>query len=363
MRALRDVIADLIREEGPISVARYMGLCLGHPTLGYYTTRDPFGADGDFITAPEISQMFGELIGLWAAQTWLDQGRTPPIRLIEIGPGRGALMADALRAIARAAPPLVEGARVTLVETSPVLEAKQRAALQGAPAGVSLDWAQATEPVLDGPAVILANELLDALPVRQFQRTASGWRERLVGLDAAGGLVFGLSEPVSGSVAGPGWDAPMGAIIEVSPAADALVGAVAGHVARTGGAALFIDYGSDRSGWGDTLQAMRRHAFVDPLAAPGEADLTVQIDFARVAALARAAGAGVHGPVTQAAFLDALGLARRAATLKARATPEQAARIDGDVARLTDGAERGMGGLFKVIAFTTADAPAPPGFA
>jgi SAM-dependent MidA family methyltransferase len=365
-RTLKQVIVDLIRQDGPMTVERYMALCLGHPTLGCYTTRDPFGEAGDFTTAPEISQMFGELIGLWAAQVWLDQGHARPLALVEIGPGRGTLMADALRAIQRAAPPLLAGATVELIETSLVLRERQRHAL--AATGVALRWHDSIRPALDGPAIILANELLDALPVRQFVRMGNpqhqGWRERLVGADADGGLRFGLSAPLPAAMdpqAGAG-HAP-GTIIERSPASDRLVTDVAGHVARAGGAALFIDYGSDRSGSGDTLQAVSRHRFVDPLASPGEADLTVQVDFARVAGLAAQAGAAVHGPVRQGALLRALGLEARAQSLKARATPEQAGAIDAAVARLTETGERGMGDLFKAIAFTRADAPPIPGFA
>ncbi len=195
MTALRDEIARLIAAEGPISVARYMALCLGHPTLGYYTTRDPFGAAGDFTTAPEISQMFGELIGLWAGQVWLDMGAPSPVRLVEVGPGRGTLMADALRALGRAIPAFARAAQVCMVETSPVLAARQRQAL--AASGFAVEWRTAVEEALDGPTILIANELLDALPIRQYVATPGGWRERLVGRGDDGGLIFGLSDVVA----------------------------------------------------------------------------------------------------------------------------------------------------------------------
>ncbi len=366
-RSLKQAIAALVRSEGPITVERYMALCLGHPGLGYYMTRDPFGEAGDFVTAPEISQMFGELLGLWAAQVWFDQGHAGPLALVEIGPGRGTLMADALRAIQRAAPSLLAGARVTLVETSPVLRERQRRTLQGAPAGIGLHWRDSIDSILDGPAIILANELLDALPVRQFVRGADPrreiWHERLVEIDADGSLRFGLSGilPAACAPLDAGPCAP-GTIVERSPAAQQLVAQVAAHVATAGGAALFLDYGADRSGFGDTLQAVSRHRFVDPLADPGNADLTVQVDFARLRRIAANAGAAVQGPATQAVFLDRLGLRARAQALKARATPEQAAAIDAAVARLTEGGRRGMGELFKALAFTGTDAPPVPGF-
>ncbi len=353
---LKDHIAGLIRQEGPISVARYMALSLGHPTLGYYTTRDPFGAAGDFTTAPEISQMFGELIGLWAAQAWLDMGAPPHARLIEIGPGRGTLMADALRAIGRAVPAMAKRVAVVMVETSPVLRDAQARKLAGAPARIA--WATTVEEALQGPCVVIANELLDALPVRQFVRTPEGWRERLVGLDAGGGLVFGLAGDVSAQIAAT---APVGAVLEVPEASDGLVATVAAHLAREGGAALLIDYGSGEAGFGDTLQAVRRHAFADPLGEPGEADLTTQVNFARAAAVARAAGAAAHPLLTQGELLSRLGLHQRAAALKAKATPAQGAAIDAAVHRLTEDGATGMGALFKALAVSHPSLT-PPGF-
>lgn len=360
MPALKDALVALISEEGPISVERYMALCLGHPTLGYYTTRDPFGADGDFTTAPEISQIFGELLGLWAAQVWLDMGAPVSCRLIEIGPGRGTLMADALRAMARALPAAADRLAVHMVETSPVLRRRQQAALGERASRIT--WHERIEPALDGPVIILANELLDALPVRQFIATPDGWRERLVGLSADGGLCFGLAP---GTTACLGALLPAGTVLEVPQAADGLVGTLAAHVGSQGGAALLIDYGAAEAGTGDTLQAVQRHRFVDPLAEPGEADLTTQVQFARVRTAAMASKARVHGPVEQGVFLARLGLAERAEALMRHASQPQAAAIAAATERLAgmDGrAPTAMGILFKAIALTHPALGRLPGF-
>ena len=356
MSALKAELVRLIAEEGPLPVSRFMALCLGHPRHGYYMTRDPFGAAGDFTTAPEISQMFGEMIGLWVAHLWQEMGAPTRFALIEIGPGRGTLMADMLRAT-RIVPGFQEAAAVHLVETSPVLREIQAATLTGKAEPI---WHERIETALDGPAIIVANELLDALPLDQFVMTDQGWRERLVGLDAEGRLALGLAATAS-DAAGPA-TAPPGAILEQPLAALSLVSSVASHVARAGGGALFIDYGSLQSGFGDTLQAMRRHAFVDPLEEPGEADLTVHVDFARMAQAARRAGAATHGPVRQAEFLLALGLTERAQALSAKARPEQAASIGAAFDRLTERGATGMGDLFKVLAFSHPDLPPLPGF-
>jgi SAM-dependent MidA family methyltransferase len=354
--ALKAELIRLIAEEGPLPVSRFMALCLGHPRHGYYMTRDPFGAQGDFTTAPEISQMFGEMIGLWAAHLWQATGSPSRFALIEIGPGRGTLMADMLRAT-RIVPGFHAAAAVHLVETSPVLREIQAATLAGK---AEPSWHERVETALEGPAIIVANELLDALPLDQFVMTDQGWRERLVGLDGEGRLAFGLAATASGE-AGPA-TAPPGAILEQPLAALSLVSTVASHLARAGGGALFIDYGSLQSGFGDTLQAMRRHAFVDPLDEPGEADLTVHVDFARMAQAALRAGAATHGPVRQADFLLALGLAERAEALSRKATPEQAASINSAFDRLTERGATGMGNLFKVLAVSHPGLPPLPGF-
>ncbi|MCJ2013061.1 class I SAM-dependent methyltransferase [Methylobacterium sp. J-076] len=354
MSPLGREIAALIRETGPIGIDRYMALCLGHPVHGYYRTRDPLGARGDFTTAPEISQMFGELIGAWAAWVHRAMGAPAPLLLAELGPGRGTLMADALRALASAAP----GTRIAphLVETSEVLRQAQAQRL----AGTGATWHDSPDTLPDGPAIILANEFFDCLPVRQFVRTAAGWHERLVGLGEDAGLAFGLSpEPVAGIAA----DMPTGAVVSVPGPALALVRGLARRVCAQGGVLLLVDYGHVRPGYGDTLQALADHAFADPLAAPGEADLTCHVDFAALGLAAREAGAAVHGPVDQADFLTGLGLHERAGRLKLRADATQADAIDAAVARLTDRRPEGMGCLFKVMAIAAPGLGPLPGLA
>lgn len=355
MSALKAELARLIRDEGPLSISRYMALCLGHPRHGYYMTRDPFGAQGDFTTAPEISQMFGELIGLWAGTVWRMMGEPASVRLIELGPGRGTLMADALRA-ARALPGFRDALSVHLVEMSPVLRQAQARTLAGMADPI---WHDGVADALDGPAIVIANEFLDALPLDQFVRTQDGWRERLVGLDMQGGLAFGLAtEPETAF----SLDAPQGAVIEQPLAALDVVATVSHHLAQAGGAALFIDYGASRSGFGDTLQAVKSQLYADPLTEPGEADLTVHVDFERMAQAGLRAGASVNGPVTQRDFLGALGLAQRAQALSGKATPEQGQAISAAFDRLTELGTTGMGELFKVLALSHPGLPALPGF-
>jgi SAM-dependent MidA family methyltransferase len=352
--ALKAELIHLIRDDGPMSVSRYMALCLGHPRHGYYMTRDPFGAQGDFTTAPEISQMFGELIALWAANVWQAMGSPAAIRLIELGPGRGTLMADVLR-VATGLSAFRAALSVHLVETSPALRAVQGRTLAGKSEPV---WHETIATALDGPVLVIANEFLDALPLDQFVMTPQGWRERLVGLDGQGGLGFGLSAMAAElSLA-----APADAVLEQPTIAFDIVATLSRHLRQAGGAALFIDYGSAQSGFGDTLQAMKRHGFVPVLAAPGEADLTVHVDFARMAQAALRAGAAVHGPVTQAEFLLALGLAERAQALSRKAVPDQAQAITAAFERLTQAGATGMGDLFKALALSHPGLPPLPGF-
>ena len=334
-------LGALIAAEGPITVERYMALCLGHPVHGYYRTRDPLGASGDFTTAPEISQMFGELIGLWAAAVWDGMGRPSPVRLVELGPGRGTLMRDALRAVAAAAPAFRAALDLHLVETSPPLRAAQAEALRAAgPA-----WHDDVDAVRGGPAIVLANEFFDALPARQLVRDRGAWRERLVGLDGDR-LVFGLAAEPDRTVTAA---APEGSVLTLGRAAAEVAGAIAARLAHDGGALLAIDYGHDRPGLGDTLQAVAAHRFADPLEAPGEADLTVHVDFSALARAVRAAGAVPQGPVSQGDFLRALGLDQRAARLTRDAPPERVAAVEAARARLVAEGPRGMGRLFKVL--------------
>ena len=352
-------IAELIAMEGPISVERYMGLALSHSRYGYYHSRDPFGEHGDFVTAPEISQIFGELIGLWAVDCWTRMGQPEKFALIELGPGRGTLMADALRA-GRLVPRFLEAASVHLVETSEALRAKQRETLETAQSsGHSLAWHESFAQIPEGPFILVANEFFDALPIRQYLRTAQGWRERLVGLGPDGRLDFGLSgEPMPDIRLA----APQGAVLEISSAGLALSREIATRLVGFGGAALIIDYGHTRQGFGDTLQAVRRHEFVPPLEAPGEADLTAHVDFTALGRVARAAGAALHGPVTQGRFLRELGIEARAQKLKQKASEAQAAEIELATARLIGNGPAEMGALFKAMAFSVPSLSTLAGF-
>jgi SAM-dependent MidA family methyltransferase len=338
-----------IAHEGPITVAAYMAACLHDPEGGYYAARPRLGADGDFITAPLISQMFGELIGLWAAEMWDRLGRPATVRLVELGPGDGTLMRDALRVLNRI-PGFAEAADLWLVEPSAPLQALQAAQLSGA----DVHWAKRLDEVPgDAPLLLIANEVLDCLPARQFVRTEMGWAERRVGLDAAGELAFGLSPP-PGGFEPPAFaaDAPMGAILELSSAQTALAEEIGLRVVEDGGAALLIDYGRDAPGFGDTLQALRAHTKVSPLATPGLADLTVHADFPTVASAAIQTGAATTKILSQAAFLRALGIEHRTGALivaaRAKGRADQAAVIERQYARLMDPDQ--MGTLFKVMA-------------
>ena len=308
--------------EGPISVSDYMAEAGAH----YYATRDPFGAAGDFTTAPEISQMFGELIGIWLADLWQRAGEPPATRYVELGPGRGTLAEDALRAMAGAGlvPP------VELVETSPLLRAAQAERL-------SARWHDdlSTMPQ-SGPLLVVANEFFDALPVRQFE----GQRELLVAWDGG----FRRDGAVE---------------TEDSPAALAIVAALARRICAQGGAALIVDYGHERPGTGDTLQAVSNHVYADPFESPGERDLTAHVDFHALASAARAAGARICGPAPQGAWLNAMGIKLRAASL-AKAVPERGAEIAAARTRLT--APDQMGRLFKVMALVAPAWPEPAGF-
>jgi SAM-dependent MidA family methyltransferase len=349
---LGEKLTAIIAANGPISIADYMSHCLADPAYGYYATRDPLGPAGDFVTAPEISQMFGELIGVWLVHAWRAAGAPAPAILAEAGPGRGTLMADILRA-AKSDPPFLNAVSVHLVETSPALREKQKTALAGINSPVT--WHERIEDVPDGPLFFIANEFFDALPIQQYVRGGSEWRERVVELDETGSLAFGL---------GPGRpdrsiaEAPEGAIFEVCPAAEVIMDTIAGRVAASGGAALIIDYGYGQAAFGDTLQAVRKHAFADPLADPGEADLTAHVDFAALAQSVRRAGAAARGPMDQGAFLLAAGLLERAGRLGAGKDAQTQDAI-GKAARRLAGSEA-MGSLFKVLAVTPAGLTLPP---
>ncbi len=350
---LHDILVRRIRAEGPMPVAEYMGLCLGHPEHGYYVTRDPLGRGGDFTTAPEISQMFGEMIGLWLAQAWIDRGSPGAFTLAEFGPGRGTLMADALRAAARV-PGFVEAAELWLVETSPALRRKQWEAL----GAHEPRWADAVDDLPEeGPLLVVANEFFDALPIRQFVVSDGALCERMVGLRGEA-LVLGLSPPVSGAALPEG--AEEGAVYETSPQSRTIAGALGARLSAQGGVVLAIDYGhAEPRASGDTLQAVRGHAYADPLDAPGEADLTAHVDFLALAKAAEREGATVWGVRGQGPLLDWLGIRLRAAMLE-KAQPDRAEEIRAALARLTE--PDAMGTLFKALALSGDDIP-PPGFA
>jgi NADH dehydrogenase [ubiquinone] 1 alpha subcomplex assembly factor 7 len=359
MNALEARIAALIAAQGPISVAQYMTLALHDAEGGYYATRQPFGAAGDFITAPEISQMFGELLGLWCVQVWHDQGQPKQKHLVELGPGRGTLMADALRA-AKAAPEFLIGLEVVLVEASPVLQKAQAEKLKDS--DVAIRWGSHFDGTLgDRPLFLFANEFFDALPVRQYVKTETGWRERMV-VAKGEALEFALAPVPTPAAAIPASRAaaPEGGAYEVSPAATALTEAIAQVVAQKGGGALFLDYGyGEELGFGETLQAVGEHQFADLLAEPGEVDLSAHVDFTALGEAARHGGAEIYGPRAQGAFLADLGITDRAEQLIA-ANPGAAAALLKAVARLIHPDQ--MGNLFKALAILPRSAARPPGF-
>ncbi len=364
MNAFERQIRTIIEAEGPLPLSRYMALCLSDPRHGYYTTRDPLGAAGDFTTAPEISQMFGELIGLWCVEVWraMVAVRDAPqnFHLVELGPGRGTLMKDLLRA-AKIVPDFINAAEIHLVETSPVLAERQRETLKGAHPKIS--WHRRVEDLPAGPLLVVANEFVDALPIDQFVKTQDGWRERRIGI-VDDKLAFGLDpRPVPGideSLPPRLRKAFVDSVLErreLSPLRE-----IAARIAKAGGAALIIDYGHRRTTLAHTLQAVRAHEFADPLELPGEADLTSLVDFEALADTVKRQGTKACGPIAQGVFLRRLGIEPRAERLKRDADPKTLADIDAALHRLVGEAPRQMGELFKAFAFTHPELPAPPGF-
>ncbi len=358
---LEEDLRRIIAIDGPIPVARYMALCLGHPAHGYYLTRDPLGAAGDFITAPEVSQMFGEMLGLWAAAVWRGMGAPARVLLVELGPGRGTLMADALWT-ARAVPAFGRALSVHLVETSPVLREQQKNKL--ARSGVPITWHSDLAEVPNGPLLVLANEFFDALPVHQVVKSPRGWHERMVGIGPDDRLAFALHpEPI------PNYEmalpeklrgAPPGAVYEWR--SDVVVAETSRRIVAFGGAALVVDYGHARSALGDTLQAVHEHAFADPLTAPGEVDLTAHVDFETLAQAATRAGVRSYGAIPQGDFLRRVGIEARAAKLKQVASTKQVTEVDSALARLIGSGADDMGALFKVLALAHPALGVPPGF-
>lgn len=351
MTRLKERIVELISALGPIPVSEYMALCLFDPRDGYYTTREPFGTSGDFVTAPEISQMFGELVAVWLYEAWAAIGKPMPVIVAEIGPGRGTLMKDMLRTLARLDRDFVASASFAMIETSPRLTEIQKETLAGAPAAT--DWHETIETLAKTPLLIIGNELFDAIPVRQFIRTEKGWRERMVGLDDSDQLSFfaGAASLDPSLLPDDAGDAPQGAVVELAPARIALMTAIAGHIASHGGAGLFIDYGYLQPGIGDTLQALRKHRHDEVLANPGEADLTTHVDFAALATAAIARGLDVR-TTSQGRFLLDMGLLERAGQLGADANETLRTKISDEVERLAG--PQAMGDLFKVLSILPA---------
>jgi NADH dehydrogenase [ubiquinone] 1 alpha subcomplex assembly factor 7 len=352
---LHTEVKRLIRASGPMPVWRYMELCLWHPQHGYYISRDPLGREGDFVTAPEVSQMFGELLGLWAASVWKAIGSPQLFRLIELGPGRGTMMSDALRAL-RVLPPLYQTLSVHMVEINPVLREKQKSALTGLR---NVSWHERIDEVPEGPCVIFANEYFDVLPIHQMVHRETGWHERVITLDDDENFIYDLAPDAT-----PGFEAlvpplvgaaPLGAIFEWRP--DNEIMTLARRVRDQRGAALIIDYGHIRSDVGDTFQAIARHSFADPLKTPGLADITAHVDFEALSRAAEAVGARAHGPVTQGDFLQRLGIETRALTLMQKASHEVSEDISNGLKRLIGGGRTGMGSLFKVLGISDPDIP------
>ena len=360
MNDLAERIAAIIRRDGPIGIDRFWNMALFDAKAGYYATKNPFGRAGDFVTAPDVSQMFGELIGAWIASAWLELGRPRPFRLVEIGPGRGTLMADMLRTLKRGAPSCLAAASIHLVETSEALAAIQAATLQ--PFDLPIRRHRNLAEVPGGPAIIVANELFDAIAIRQFLHDGNTFFERCVGLSKAGTLEFTLRDQIGPQPAPAALPEPpmAGAILEVSPERDALALLVADRLAAKGGAGLFIDYGHGKSGYGDTLQAIHAHAFADPLETPGQSDLTSHVDFDRLARAFSSRGLAVSPVMEQGDFLLALGLLERAGILGGPMDASGRHDIEQAVRRLAGRGKGEMGQLFKVIAVSRVPLSLPP---
>jgi len=354
MNALGRRIVALIAAQGPISIAEYMTIALHDREAGYYATRDPLGAAGDFITAPEISQMFGELLGLWLAQVWQDQGKPQNPRLVELGPGRGTLMADALRVL-KLVPEFRASLEVVLVETSPILRRVQAETLRDC--GAQLRWTEGFGSSLtDRPLFLVANEFFDTLPIRQWVKTERGWCERMVTVDRNGALTFALAPLPESFVPATRDGLPPGGVYETSASGEAIVEQIAHVIAQRGGGAIIVDYGYDSPGFGETLQAVASHQFADVLADPGTSDLSAHVDFHALSNAAIRSGASVCGPVGQGEFLVSLGIAERAERLSRDNRRNMTEELD----RLTKPDQ--MGSLFKALAIVPKNAPAPPGF-
>ncbi len=369
---LEERIKLLIRRNGPISIEDYMTDALSHPHEGYYMTRHAIGKDGDFTTAPEISQVFGELIGLWLVQSWHDLGSPNRFNLVELGPGRGVLMDDILRA-ARLRPEFIKACSIYLVETSGRLrhEQKKRLTLHKE---AHIHWADKFEDIPDAPTLVIANEFFDCLPIQQYQKTKTGWHERMIGLDHNNNLTFELAPAPSKPAHPLGYDQPVSTcntpndpqpakdddILEISPSAKKITKVIAQFLSKNNGRALFIDYGHYSSAYGDTFQSIRDHQFWPPLQSPGKADLTAHVDFQQIAETSLHEGIGVYGPLAQGPFLDRLGISYRVETLSRGKTEEEIITLRDGVSRLISPNQ--MGELFKVMVLSSPDLDPPAGF-
>ncbi len=357
MTPLEDRIRKLIRLNGPMSITDYFALCVGDPEHGYYSTRDPFGAAGDFTTAPEISQLFGEMIGLSLLLAWQARNRPRTVRLVEIGPGRGTLMTDVQRVLQSLAPDLAAAATAHLVETSERLRSIQQQTLKDAP--IDCRWHADLDTVDDGFTLLFSNELFDAIPIRQFVKTDRGWRERTVTLGPDDTLQF---QAGPSAIDVPDWAAGSdnGAVAEVAPAREALMARMASRLLAKGGIALTIDYGHAISAPGDTLQAVHDHQYADVLSNPGECDLTSHVDFAALASAARSEGAHVWPVQNQGQFLLSLGLLERAGALGSGKSASTQQAISRAVERLAGSGKDQMGSLFKVLCISDDMVPFAP---
>ena len=359
MTSLEGQLKSYIQANGPISVRAFMEACLYDPQHGYYRAGNPIGAEGDFITAPEISQMFGEILGVWAVTCWQAMGQPLPLQIIELGPGRGTLMSDMLRSLKKLHPAF-EMISLCLVEKSLSLRAAQKKTVE--PYECRVSWHETLGGIPAGPSLLIANEFLDCLPIRQFIRTRDGWHERVVGLDQNGDFAFVVGKPLRKGVIVPQRyvDAPPGSIFEYCPDFEELMK----DLARLGQggpfAGLFIDYGFEGPALGETLQAVKSHKMVPPFVRPGDVDLTAHVDFTAFAALAVANGLKAYGPRDQGAFLSQLGIGTRAQTLAASASEPQAEKLLSDVVRLV--APEQMGSLFKVMCVTSGGVRVPAPF-
>ncbi len=360
MTPLEADIRRRITAAGPMPVGEFMSLCLTHPEHGYYVTRDPLGRRGDFTTAPEVSQMFGELIGLWMVTVWQQMGAPETVHVIELGPGRGTMMSDAMRA-AKIAPDFIKATMLHFVEISPPLQALQEQAIGAL--GMTARWHRSQDQVPSGQAIVIANEFFDALPINQAVKMGDGWHRRCIGIGPDSAFRYEVEpQPM------PHFEATLPPIVRQAREgeifewrSDHETIELGRRIAREPSAALLIDYGHVESATGETLQAVRGHLFADPLAEPGEADMTAHVDFEALSRSLEAIGPRAYGPIEQAVFLDRIGINARAQTLKTNASRAKLHDIDAAMARLTGSGRTGMGALFKVLALTHPKLAAPPG--